>query len=474
MNVRRASPTAPPILLAVEDEAAIVELLRVIAEPLGVQVVEAPDAGSALAALDRMRPAIVTLDLVLPDQDGFAVLEHIRARRDLEDVPVIAITALTDQSAIKRAYALGAADFVSKPFNIDAVDAKLRCFLKLRALADEVRERERFLDDVVEQLASGLLVCDREGRMLRLNPAGARMLGVARASDVLGQRLGDVAPGAEAALQVADHGARRQAVVRASDGARILGYTTGALEGGGVVVVFRELTGSGAQEIAPRLEELGRAARSFAHEVRNPIAAISAAAQMIRRGDVDAALRGKLARAVEGEALRIGGLVREYVEHQAPPAPTGRLDLAQLLEEIVDVNLLGADGRERVRLDCATTLPTVVADASRIKQVVLNLLLNALAATQAGGAVTLRAATAEAGGVAITVADTGHGIAPDDLPRIFEEAFSTRGGLGLGLPIARRIVEHHGGRLEVESLQGRGTTFTVWLRAVEEAGEEHP
>jgi two-component system, NtrC family, sensor histidine kinase HydH len=95
---------------------------------------------------------------------------------------------------------------------------------------------------------------------------------------------------------------------------------------------------------------------------------------------------------------------------------------------------------------------------------VLNLVLNAVKATEAGGSITLHA-RGDAGGVALRVSDTGCGIAGEDLPRIFDETFSTRGG-GLGLPIARRIVEAHGGAIRVESTPGKGTTFTVWLPGV--------
>jgi two-component system sensor histidine kinase HydH len=110
-------------------------------------------------------------------------------------------------------------------------------------------------------------------------------------------------------------------------------------------------------------------------------------------------------------------------------------------------------------------LPRVRADPARLKQVVLNLLLNAVAATDEGGSIAMQAAI-EGSGVGLVVRDTGCGIAPADLPRIFEESFTTRAdGDGLGLPIARRIVEEHGGAIRVESMTGQGTTFTVWLPA---------
>jgi two-component system nitrogen regulation sensor histidine kinase NtrY len=110
-------------------------------------------------------------------------------------------------------------------------------------------------------------------------------------------------------------------------------------------------------------------------------------------------------------------------------------------------------------------LPPVLADRDQVLQVLLNLVRNALDAMPSGG--TLRLAARRAGaGVAFAVSDTGPGVPPADLPRVFEPYFTTKeGGTGLGLAIARRIAEEHGGSLEVESEPGRGATFTLTLPA---------
>ncbi len=459
----------PPILLAVEDELPIVELLTTLAAPIGMQVVAAADGNAALQALDKARPALVTLDLVLPDVDGFTVLEQIRARAEYDDLPIIVITAVTDGATVKRAYALGASDFVAKPFNVDLVDAKLRVFSRMRRLADEVRARERFLEDLVDHVSSGMLVCDGDGRVLKLNAAGAAQLGLPDPAAAVGRALAEVAPGAEALLHVAPGTTQRRATIHALAGTITVGFTTTALEGGAIAAVFRELS---TVEVARREAEerarhraLARAARSFAHEVRNPLAAIGAAAQIVAREDVDKAMRIRMARAIEGEAHRVTGLVREYVDHQTPAPPSGSVDLAALLDEVVEVNLLGIPARERVSVAVQPKLPRVRADPARIKQVVLNLLLNAVAATDGGGRIELHAMV-EGSGVGLQVRDTGCGIADTDLPRIFDESFTTRpSGDGLGLPIARRIIEEHGGEIAVKSSAGQGTIFTVWLPA---------
>jgi PAS domain S-box-containing protein len=459
-----------PVLLACEDEERIVELLRALTEPLGVDLVAARDGATALAQLAARRPALMTLDLVLPNLDGFAVLERIRQRRDLDDMPIVVISAIADAGTVKRAYGLGVVDFVAKPFNVDLLDAKLKVFLKMQRLADEVRVRHAFLESVVDHLSSGLIVVDEKGVIVQVNAAACVVL--SRKPDTLvGRSISEALPGAEPLFLVSGDASQRRVTIRTAHGERNLGFTNAAVEvngGQGALAVFRELSEVEAarreQEERARREELASSARSFAHEVRNPLAAIGGAAQVIAREDCDKKQRMRLARAIESEADRVTRLVQEYVERREVQPTVTSVDVPLLLSEVVEVNLLTSPARERITVDAEAGLPTVKGDAARLKQVVLNLVLNAVKATDSGGTIALHARP-DAGGVSLRVSDTGCGIAPADLPRIFDESFSTRQGGGLGLPIARRIIEQHGGAIRVESTEGRGTTFTVWLPA---------
>lgn len=142
------------------------------------------------------------------------------------------------------------------------------------------------------------------------------------------------------------------------------------------------------------------------------------------------------------ETIALGALLRELVTFLAPEFAAGGVSLETDL----------ASGAEEVR-----------ADAPQLKRAVLNLALNALAATSKGGRVTIETRKRE-GCLRIAVRDTGSGIAPELVPHLFEPFVVGRpGGVGLGLPIASRIVEQHGGRIEVESERGRGSAFTVVL-----------
>lgn len=223
----------------------------------------------------------------------------------------------------------------------------------------------------------------------------------------------------------------------------------------------------------------GKLAVALAHEVGTPLNIISARAEFILRGlPANAADREDL-EAIVGQIDRISRIITSLLDLVRPQAP--KLEPVAPAQVIRDLSpLLGLAARQRgVRFAVeaetghADRLPVVCADAGQLQQVLINLVVNALEATSDGGEVVVsaRAAARDArNGVAIAVSDTGSGIAPELQARIFETFFTTkpRGqGTGLGLAISRDIARAHGGDLRVDSTPGQGSTFTLWVPAVE-------
>jgi signal transduction histidine kinase len=213
-------------------------------------------------------------------------------------------------------------------------------------------------------------------------------------------------------------------------------------------------------------------AAGIAHEVRNPLNALQINLGILEqeiseivpdRGSHVFEVIGKIA----GELRSLDNFVTEFLRFARPPRPAleptaVRPLLADLVTFIgpecsrkgVSLSLKPGDGPE-----------TVMADPFQLKHAVLNLVLNALQATPAGGAVAIEAGD-DAGALEIRVRDSGEGMAEDVLARVFEAFFTTReGGTGLGLPIARRIAEAHGGALALESRPGEGAVATLRLPA---------
>src|SRR5574337_133255 len=216
-----------------------------------------------------------------------------------------------------------------------------------------------------------------------------------------------------------------------------------------------------------RFASLGDMAAALAHEIKNPLNAVSMGLQRlgVEFEPAETEEYRRLTGLMQGEVRRLNAIVEQFLSLARPlPLKPERVRTDELLRELAA--LVEADARAtgvRLVLAAPPDLPVVVADRNHLKQVMLNLILNGLQAMPAGGTLTLDAAKTR-GALTLTVADTGHGIPPEALPRVFDPYFTTKAqGLGLGLAIARRIVEDHGGRVEVESQPGRGSRFSVIL-----------
>jgi signal transduction histidine kinase len=218
-----------------------------------------------------------------------------------------------------------------------------------------------------------------------------------------------------------------------------------------------------------RLAALGNLAAVVSHEVRNPLNAVSVGLQRLAgefrpaAGDGDDYAR--VVDLMQGEVRRLDGIVEDVLALARPrPVEIAATRPGALLDEVAALGRAEAAARGiDLRLRVPPELPPVRWDADQIKQVLLNLVRNGCEAMPRGGALTI-AARAEAAGLVVSVEDTGEGIPAEALPRIFEPYVTTKSrGLGLGLAIARRIVELHGGRITVESRPGHGTRFTLAL-----------
>jgi signal transduction histidine kinase len=216
---------------------------------------------------------------------------------------------------------------------------------------------------------------------------------------------------------------------------------------------------------------------NVSHDLRTPLTSIQGFSQAIVEGvtsDPESAQRA--AQIIHDEAGRMNRMVESLLDLARIEA--GQLDfkahavaLSDLLQNVGDsLSVKARDKGLGLTLEIPPGLPRIAGDGDRLAQVFVNLLDNAVKHTPAGGQITLRAET-DPNGVTIAVQDTGVGIPPDDLPRVFERFYQVdksrksdrRSGMGLGLAITKQIVEAHGGVIQVASALGKGTTFTVWL-----------
>ena len=369
-----------------------------------------------------------------------------------------------------------------------------------RALDQRTRDLNRLRrlhERIVESLTSGLLTIDTEGQVTSFNPEAERITGLS-ADAAIGQSLDAVLPGARELGVLAgperdrSRSRWRLEVQRPGGETMHIGLSGSSLrptEGSspGHVLIFQDLTEVVEMERALRRQErmaaIGELSARLAHEVRNPLAAISGSIEMLDGTPVDSEDGARLRRIVLRETERLDSLITDFLQFARPAPPVrGRVDASQIVREVAEMLEGVRSGEIEV---CVAIEPDlwVRSDEGQLRQVVWNLCRNAFDAMPDAGRLELRARRApsqgpdgedrnEDGGggdrVEIAVSDSGIGIPEDVLEHIFEPFFTTKkDGSGLGLAIVHRIVEASGGSLSVESSAGAGTRFRIELLAAD-------
>jgi two-component system, NtrC family, sensor kinase len=216
---------------------------------------------------------------------------------------------------------------------------------------------------------------------------------------------------------------------------------------------------------AEHLATLGEMAAGLAHEIRNPLAGIAGVMEIVGRDLPANSAATSVLGEVRNEVNHINKIVTELLEIARPKAPVYQTGNLVAVSEHAALFVRDQASAKHVILEVikGDPVPTLEFDSGQIHQVLLNLLLNAVQACSAGGSVRVEFASDEEM-VTVTVTDTGKGISPAVLPNIFRPFFTTKGnGTGLGLSLARRIAEDHGGRLEATSELGKGSQFALAL-----------
>ncbi len=361
-------------------------------------------------------------------------------------------------------------------------------------LARQIQRGRRELDElgelhrrIVDNVATGLLSFDRQGLILSFNREAERITGY-REDEVIGTPLirlfpelasGGVLEAIEGRAGVPPEPAsgvlsRVELTFADREGRqRHLGLSASMLRGvdgdvQGAVLIFQDLTHVARMEEqlrrSERLSAVGRLAAGLAHEIRNPLASLAGAVELLSADlpEADPTSR-RLSEIVRRETARLNRLVGDFLAYAKPAPIAGEsVKLSSLIDDVVALAEQGELGDARIRVATDPDL-VVVGSCDALRQVLWNLLRNAAEASDPGGEVSVRARALD-DGAEIRVEDQGCGIDPGSLERIFEPFFTTKSrGSGLGLATVHRIVESHGGRLSVHSEPGRGTTVVVTL-----------
>jgi len=478
-------------VLLVDDDAALLDALPE-ALRLRMNGIQIDTSETAVDALERIREtdydAIVS-DIKMPGMDGLALLHEIRELRPA--TPTLMITGHGERDLAVQALRGGAYDFVQKPIDRDYFVASLERAIQLRRLDREVEQQRVALERharVLENVDDGVFLLDDAGVVQHWNPAAHAITGIPP-DRALARPAAETLPGWEAVAPlipvatVPGPGSVEAKVVPLElDGRELWLSISGVTFSDGTVYAFRSLTEERA------LEELkGEFIATVSHELRTPLAAIYGSAQTLLREDIALAEADtkRLLDVIAQESERLSRIADDIL--YASNLDSGqfvlgekRIDLRALAQDVVEEMRACFATREEISIELAipAALDSVAGDPDKLRQVLINLIDNAVKYSPGGGRVEVAIEPRE-GGVRISVRDEGIGIAALEQRRIFGKFYRvdpglTRGvgGTGLGLYICRELVRRMEGRLSVSSEEGKGSTFAVDLPVVAAAGEE--
>jgi PAS domain S-box-containing protein len=496
------------------DVLLVQEALAEAAAPFVVTVVERLSEG--LGRLAEAHFDAVLLDLGLPDSQGLETF--VKVHSQAPGVSCLVLTNLADDTLAMQAVRAGAQDYLVKAqMRGELLSPTIRHAVERKRAEAALSASRAMFQQLFESAPDANVIVDREGRIVRLNAQAETLFGYRR-EELHGQPIEILIPerfsqkhtehraGYVASPRMRGMGAGLELYGRRKDGREVpVDITLGPLQTNGealVLSVIRNIAERKEAEAAlaaknealramtqqlwqtARLATMGELAASIAHELNNPLGTVTLRLEALLNEIPADDPHHRALEIVEQECERMGQLVGNLLQFsRRGPQQISTLDVRDEIAKTLE--LIHYQLRQRqivVALEFAPDAPLVQADRQQLRQLFLNLFANASDAMLEGGTLTLRVGVWEYGSgdetsarphshtpphIFIEVADTGVGIAPEDLPKVVEPFYTTKPegkGTGLGLAICRRIAQEHGGTLDLTSAgPGRGATARVTL-----------
>ena len=357
-----------------------------------------------------------------------------------------------------------------------------RSDVRLQAATQSLATLRALHERIVESIRSGVVTTDLQGRIYTFNAAAAEITGYHEA-DVRGQdasiffgELNEIISDSMDTAGAAKASPRFESECLTAEGLRLrLGFSVTPLfselgDTTGTVITFQDLTRIRALEETSRRQDrlaaIGRMAASIAHEIRNPLAAMRGSIQMLRADMQGESSQTELMEIILRESDRLNRIISDFLNYARPRSIIqSKVDVGELLQRTFTLLRNSAEINERqvIREDLPDTPVLIDADAEQLQQVFWNLARNALQSMPGGGELRAAVQRHPNSRLGIAFSDTGRGMSPQQVERLFEPFSSTTGGTGLGLSIVYQIIRDHGGTINVRSREAQGTTITIEL-----------
>jgi two-component system sensor histidine kinase PilS (NtrC family) len=395
--------------------------------------------------------------------------------------PALAVGLETSPGRLRYGVAITVAGFYAVAFMVSYLADNLRSARRELEVRQKALSRLQNLHgNVIATMSSGLLTTDGKGRVTFVNRAGGVLLGIDPGA-APGRTLDEVGfafPWDWESVRQKARGRetfRGEIEIERGFERREIGYSLKTIREGeeheeGALLLFQDLTEIKKLERRARFNEqlaaVGELAAGIAHEIRNPLASISGSVQVLQ-GELEVgSAERRLMEIIVSESNRLSKILEDFLRFVRPQERrVADFDVAVSVSEVLELFRRSEEisDRHEVRVVVEPTSSILSGDRDQIRQIVYNIAKNAVRAMPAGGTLTVRGAE-EDGWYTIRFSDTGQGMSEEQVARLFTPfATAFDGGTGLGMAIVRRIVEDHGGAIDVDSRPGEGTTVTVLL-----------
>ena len=487
-------------VLVVDDERANIIALSHILSP-EYTVYAAKNGHDAIETAREFLPDLILLDILMPEIDGYEVFSRLKAIEETHSIPVIFVTGLVETKYEEKGMALGAADYITKPFSPEIVRLRVRNQMQI---LDQIKMMKQ--SSIVENSPHFIMYLSPKGELSYVNPAASFLTGHSKTGIMAGGlKLIFSAKTAQAILEthipetMRNNTAAFEVKIKRKDGeTRTMSFTSFTAENGNIgaigqdVTEIRQLEGEliTAKEQA---EQSSRAKSEFlsrmSHEMRTPMHAIIGLVHMIK-GSGAPAQKEEYIDVIDGASHHLLQLIEDVLDFSSLEKHTLVIDEAKfsfnamITNEIKNIKTSTNEKKQTVTHNIDALIPdSIIGDEKRLAQTIRNILTNANKFTPERGKINLDASLAgrEDGKIIlkIEISDNGIGIPKEKQAKIFTFFEQVDGslsreyeGAGLGLAISKYLVEMMGGRIWVESESGKGAKFTFTARVKNASDKE--
>jgi signal transduction histidine kinase/HPt (histidine-containing phosphotransfer) domain-containing protein len=475
-------------ILIVDDEPDNFDVIEALLADREYQLHYASNGQEAIASLALFEPDLILLDVMMPVMDGIEVCQNIRALPAWKSIPIIMVTALTSKEDLAKCLAAGANDFITKPINSLEFRARLQSMLRIKRQHDQLERANALVYAQLEASLEGVIAADEQGRLVGYNQKLCQMWGSnAIATDSYGsglvlfpllkeanfsEELIGILENTYDSPEQIDHG---EVIVNIASG-KFFGF----------VWRFRDITERKQYEKnlqdAKELAEVALRIKAdflamMSHEIRTPINGVLGMTQLLATTSLSTEQQ-KFVQSIQTSGEILLSVINDILDFSK--LESGKFELENLpvdLHRIVDDTLaLFSIQAEAKGIKIASQIdqeisPYFLGDTIRIRQILLNLINNAIKFTQVGEIVLSVSARTENGlELIFAVQDTGIGLTPEQLQKLFQpftqasiETARKYGGTGLGLSICQKLIQMMGGQIWAESSPGEGSIFSFIL-----------